>query len=213
MRSTRFLFTVHPAARRSAVIRRHPQRPYWQVNSMMSAVKATSSSGVVGILRCVDPDADPGLGMPPSAVHPGWRQYGPHTHGDVRNLEVSPRGFLQYKLVARQVRDRPPKPPVLSLQFFQPLNLTALKPAILVAPAVVCNFRHSYRQHRIRDWLVRCHQHIELPQLRDNLLCRLSFPCHLINPPWSKPHFREDHSKGEGQGTSRFRPMVPAQGR
>jgi len=101
--------------------------------------------------------------MPASAVHPVRQQHGPHTRGDVRGLEVSPRGFLQYQLVQRQVRDRPPKPRVLRLQLFQPLNLVALKPAILVTPAVVCNFRHSYRPHRIRDWLALCHQHIDLP--------------------------------------------------
>jgi hypothetical protein len=24
----------------------------------------------------------------------------------------------------------------------------------------------------------------------------VSFSCHLSNPPWSKPYFREDHFKG-----------------
>ena len=45
--------------------------------------------------------------MPVSAAHPVRRQHGPHTRGDLRGLEVSPRGILQYQLVQRQVRDSP----------------------------------------------------------------------------------------------------------
>jgi len=148
--------------------------------------------------------------MPVSVARPVRRQHGPRTRGGARGLEVSPCGFLQDQLVQRQVRDRPAKPRVLSLQFLQPLDLIALQPAVLVAPAIICNFVQrvndppdrslirltSYRPHRIRDRAALCHQHIHLPQLRDDLFRRMPFPCHRTNPPWSKPYFREDHFKG-----------------
>jgi two-component sensor histidine kinase len=48
------------------------------------------------------------------------------------------------------------------------------------------------------------HQHIDLPQLRDDLFCRVSFPRHSPNPPWSKPYFREDHFKGGRSALGEF---------
>ena len=53
IRSTRFLFTIQPELRSSAVIRRYPYRPYCRASVMMSSVRAASSPGVVGGLRCV----------------------------------------------------------------------------------------------------------------------------------------------------------------
>ena len=90
-------------------------------------------------------DAAPVPDMPVSAAHPARRQRGPRTRGGARGIEGSPCSFLQDQLVQRQVRDRSTTARVLGFQLLQPLDLVTLQPAVLIAPAVVCNFRHTYR--------------------------------------------------------------------
>src|SRR5215203_4633924 len=118
--------------------------------------------------------------------------------GDARGLEVSPGCLLQDQLVQRQVGNRSAQPRVLSLEILQPLDLIALEPAKLLAPAVVRDLRNPNRAYRLGNALPLRHQHIHLAQLRNDLLGLVSLPRH----PWSslarKPYLRADHLKGGG---------------
>lgn len=60
------------------------------------------------------------------------------------------------------------------------LFLVALQAAILVSPSIVRYFRHAYRSDRVCHLPALCHQHINLPKLR------------------------EDHLKGADQGPTRL---------
>src|ERR1035441_6550550 len=91
---------------------------------------AASSSGVVGILRCVDrcwPNAGmPARRMPSSVIND------PRTRGGGRDLEVSFCSLCQDQLVQRQIRDRSPQTIILGLQLLEPLQLIAFQAAILI---------------------------------------------------------------------------------
>src|SRR5215211_5432758 len=84
-------------------------------------------------------------------------------------LEVSPGCLLQDQLVQRQVGNRSAQPRVLSLESLQSLDLIALEPAKLLAPAVVRDLRNPNRAYRLGNALPLRHQHIHLAQLRNDL--------------------------------------------
>src|SRR5215207_9381007 len=73
--------------------------------------------------------------------------------GDARGLEVSPGCLLQNQLVQRQVGNRSAQPRVLSLEILQSLDLVALEPAKLLAPAVVRDLRNPNRAYRVGNAL------------------------------------------------------------
>jgi hypothetical protein len=75
-----------------------------------------------------------------------------------------------------------PKPGVLRLQLLQPFHLVALQPAILIPPAIECNFRHPYRSDRFSDRFALCYLHFNLPQLRDSLFRHMSLLGHSASP-------------------------------
>ncbi len=86
-------------------------------------------------------------------------------------LRRTSRGsFLQHQLLQRQVSHRPPQAAVLLLQNLQPLHLVQLQPTKLRTPAVVGRLRHPDCPHRIGHWLALPDQHLNLTQLRDDLL-------------------------------------------
>src|SRR5918997_2233573 len=103
---------------------------------MIAAVSAASSSGLVGVLRCVErccPRTRQARrsGTPSSATTcstQARRRAGPRR---------SPGGLRPDHLVERQVRYRPPKPRVLGLELLQALDLVPPQAAVLRAPAVV----------------------------------------------------------------------------
>ena len=58
-------------------------------------------------------------------------------------------------------------------------------------------FRHSYRPNRFRDRPTLRGQHVNLPQLRDDLFSRVSLSLAFFSPPSGhKPYIREDHFSG-----------------
>src|SRR3954452_5841248 len=119
--------------------------------------------------------------------------------GDARGLEVSPGCLLQDQLVQRQVGNRSAQPRVLSLEILQSLDLIALEPAKLLAPAVVRDLRNPNRAYRVGNALPLRHQHVHLAQLRNDLLGLVSLPRHR-GPPWLESHTSgRSTSKGEDQ--------------
>src|SRR5215203_953791 len=99
----------------------------------------------------------------------------------------------------RQVGNRSAQPRVLSLEILQSLDLITLEPAKLLAPAVVRDLRNPNRAYRLGNALPLRHQHVNLAQLRNNLLGLVSLPRHR-GPPWLKSHTSgRTTSKGEDQ--------------
>jgi hypothetical protein len=107
-----------------------------------------------------------------------WRSHALRKRGGGRGLPVSRGSLFEDQLFQRQIRDGAPKPSVLSFQLLQPFDLIAFEPAIFRPPAIICKFRHAYRSHRFRDRSPLRRQHVNLPQLRDDLLRRVSLPRH-----------------------------------
>jgi hypothetical protein len=61
---------------------------------------------------------------------------------------------------------------------------------------------HAYRSNRFRNQPALRRQHVNLPQLRNNLLGRVSLPRH-IDPPWcQKTYFKSDHFNEGGSGNT-----------
>src|SRR6188768_1937520 len=132
-------------------------------------------------------------------IHPAPGERARCRPGDARGLEVSPGCLLQDQLVQRQVGNRSAQPRVLSLEILQSLDLIALEPAKLLAPAVVRDLRNPNRAYRFGNALPLRHQHIHLAQLRNNLLGLVSLPRHR-GPPWLESHTSgRTTSKGEDQ--------------
>src|SRR5215208_369272 len=75
-------------------------------------------------------------------IHPAPGERARCRPGDARGLEVSLGCLLQDQLVQRQVGNRSAQPRVLSLEILQSLDLIALEPAKLLAPAVVRDLRN-----------------------------------------------------------------------
>src|SRR5215208_3841275 len=75
-------------------------------------------------------------------IHPAPGERARCRPGEARGLEVSPGCLLQNQLVQRQVGNRSAQPRVLSLEILQSLDLVALEPAKLLAPAVVRDLRN-----------------------------------------------------------------------
>src|SRR5215204_5506192 len=72
---------------------------------------------------------------------------------------------------------------IVSGEILQSLDLIALEPAKLLAPAVVRDLRNPNRAYRFGNALPLRHQHIHLAQLRNNLRGLVSLPRHR-GPPW-----------------------------
>src|SRR3954470_13024507 len=92
---------------------------------------------------------------------------------------------------------RSAQPRVLGLKILQSLDLVALEPAKLLAPAVVGHLRHANRTNRVSNALTLRDQHVDLAQLRNDLLRLVSLPRHR-GPPWLESHTSgRTASKGE----------------
>src|SRR5947209_11857923 len=70
------------------------------------------------------------------------------------------------------------KPVVLRLEILQALDLVTLQAAELLAPAVIRHLADADRADRFRDALTLRGQHINLPQLGDDLFRLLALPRH-----------------------------------
>src|SRR5437868_14704094 len=75
------------------------------------------------------------------------------------------------------------KPVVLRLEILQALDLVTLQAAELLAPAVIRHLADADRADRFRDALTLRGQHINLPQLGDDLFRLVALPRH-HGPPW-----------------------------
>ena len=80
----------------------------------------------------------------------------------------------------------------LGLKLFQPLPLVALQPAILLAPPVICNFRHPYRPNRFRDRPSLRYQHVNLRSFAtiSSAVCRFLAISSLLNRLKSHTYLR-----------------------
>lgn len=103
-------------------------------------------------------------------IHTGTAAGGAYQFPEAASLRIS---FSSVKS-----EDRTTQLPVLSLQLLEPLDLVALQATVFRAPAIVRYFRHTYRPNRFRDRTALRNQHINLPQLGDDLFRRVSLPCH-----------------------------------
>ena len=101
----------------------------------------------------------------------------------MRGLKVSRRGLSQDQLFERQIGDRLAQPLVLLLQILEALDLVALQPAELLAPAVLGERRHADRADRFRDRTALRDQHVDLPPLRDDLLGLVPSDLTPVAPP------------------------------
>src|SRR5829696_636986 len=152
----------------------------------MTALSRSSSSRPRGTLRCVE-RCWPSAAQARRSDTPSSRRSARCRPGDARGLEVSPGCLLQDQLVQRQVGNRSAQPRVLSLEILQSLDLIALEPAKLLAPAVVRDLRNPNRAYRLGNALPLRHQHIHLTQLRNDLLGLVSLPRHR-GPPRLESH-------------------------
>ncbi len=107
-------------------------------------------------------------------------------HGVARGLEVSSAASARNSLSS--VRSDTAETIVLSLHLFESLHPIALRAAVLVPPSIVRDF--AYRSDRVCDLAALCHQHINLPQFRNDLLSRMPLSCHRSYPP------SENHTSG-----------------
>src|SRR5215207_10328112 len=114
----------------------------------MSALSRSSSSRPRGTLRCVE-RCWPSAAQARRSDHRVPGECARCRPGDARGLEVSPGSLLQDQLIEGQVRNRSAQPRVLSLEILQSLDLIALKPAKLLAPAVVRDLRNPNRAYRV----------------------------------------------------------------
>ena len=76
----------------------------------------------------------------------------------------------QHLLLQRQIGDKLLQPPVLILELLQSLGLINVETAILLAPAIKRLLRRSNFFAGSSDVLTLTLQHLDLPQLGDNLL-------------------------------------------
>src|SRR4029077_17033847 len=125
----------------------------------------------------------------------------PHPFPRLPRSVVSPCRPLQEQLVQCQVRHRAAQPSVLRFQVFEALDLVALQPAELLAPAIICYLTDTDRADRLGRALALRRQDVNLPQLRDNLFWLVDLPWHHA-PPSEQNHSSgwttstgEDHSR------------------
>ncbi len=116
-------------------------------------------------------DADQEPGTPVSRTPSVRRSHGPRKRGDGRGSEVSLGGLGKDHLIQREIRNSPPQPGILCLQFLQALYLIALQSTVFGTPSVICNFRNTYRTDRFRHRFSLRIQHVNLTELRDDLFC------------------------------------------
>src|SRR5213080_3466206 len=86
---------------------------------------------------------------------------------------------------------------VLRLQVLQPLDLIALQPAELLAPAIIRHLGHANLADRVSDILTLRDQNINLSHLRDDLFRLVSLPRHCSPPSCQKTYLRSTTSMGE----------------
>src|SRR5271155_661736 len=79
--------------------------------------------------------------------------------------------------------------------FATALNIQA---AELLAPAIIRDLGNADRPHRVRDRLTLRNQHIDLPQLRDDLFRLVTFPRHWSPPACLNTYLRVDPFSGGG---------------
>ena len=102
--------------------------------------------------------------------------------GRVHDLPIAIDPFDGEGLVERQFGHDPLQPSVLPLKLLEPLRLFDLETAVFVAPAVVALLGELGLFARLANSPALRHEHIDLPQLRDDLFSTMSLPRHLQVP-------------------------------
>src|SRR5437868_6219458 len=133
----------------------------------MPAVKAASSSDVLRRRLCVERGC-------PTTVQ------AQRTSASGKGLVFSPEGFLQDQLVERQLGHRPLEPAVLLLHFLEALGLVELQTAVLAPPAIIALLRDAEASTDRANRLTLSETDLRFPQKTDDLLCRVSLPCHSL---------------------------------
>src|SRR4249919_1543305 len=135
---------------------------------MMWWVSSSSSGFCVGMYRCVP------RGCP--TIRQACRSLSPYLcraqmpAGVARGLQFSVGDISQHLLLQRQIGDKLLQPPVFILELLQALGLINVQTAVLLAPAIKRLLRRSNFFAGSSDVLTLTLQHLDLPQLGDNLL-------------------------------------------
>jgi len=179
------IFAIRPI-RTATSARRAPAARRWRVS--------------IASMRCWAPAKAASPPIPAISRRRCWRSrlwsISPGLSGRAPSPSPSCTAHRQDQLVQRQIRHRSTEPGVLGLQFLQPLHLVALQAAILIPPSIIGNFRHADRSDRVCHRPALCHQHINLPKLRNDLFSRMPLPCHRSDPPSEKHTSGRTTSKG-----------------
>ena len=102
-----------------------------------------------------------------------------YRHDDAKGSVVSPCSFRKDELVQRQVRHGATQPIILLLKPFELLQLVGTHTAILLSPAIKCLLSYLHLPDRINARHPLPAQHLNLPQLRDNLFRLVSLDSHI----------------------------------
>src|SRR4051812_12863892 len=136
---------------------------------MMWWVSSSSSGFRVGMYRCVP------RGCP--KIRQACRSLSPYLCRAVSTacrrrsgLTIFPGRYLVAPAFQRQIGDKLLQPPVLILELLQSLGLINVETAVLLAPAIKRLLRRSNFFAGSSDVLTLTLQHLDLPQLGDNLL-------------------------------------------
>ena len=88
-------------------------------------------------------------------------------------------------------------------QTLQPLHLVQLQTTKLGAPAIIRGLRHTNRSDRLGHRLALARHHLNLPELRNNLLRPMRLLPRHLHPPLAAAglHCRRTASRGAGQNS------------
>jgi len=184
---------------------------------MMSAVSASSSARPRGTFRRVDrccPNTRQANRSETRNFRLTWltqarRRAGLRTFSAIasrspRRRRYSRGGLARDQLLEREVRNGLPQPLVLLLQLLEPFHLVGLQPAELLPPSVVREPRHADRAYRLGHRPALRHQHVDPPELGDDLFRLVLLPGHsLILHLARKPNSGRTTFQGAGHPAAR----------
>src|SRR5438874_7722255 len=144
----------------------------------MSAVSRSSSSRPRGILRCVERCCPSAAQARRSEIDSACRTCSMQARrrAGLSSFPAPPPAGSAYP------RSDPTPHAVLRLEILQAFYLVAFQPAELLAPAIIRHLAYPDRADRLGHALTLRGQHINLPQLGDDLFGLVALPRH-CSPP------------------------------
>src|SRR5438876_382807 len=97
-----------------------------------------------------------------------------------KGLVFSLESFLQDQFVDRQLGDSPLQALVLAIEILETLGLVELQTAVLAPPAIIALLRDAEASTDRANRLTLSETDLRFPQKTDDLLCRVSLPCHSL---------------------------------